>query len=187
MGKFTDPRFTPADAMIIKNKARGILGHFGFRFSDLEDLEQDLATHVFQKTCLHNPNRGSRDAFVGAIAGNKLLNIVEARTAKKRDDRRNIEYAEAPARALIDGTLSQTQIDLQLEMQAMATSLPSEVREVFDLMLLGYGETDIQKLLHLSRQRARTLMRKVAQHIRESNLGDYVGGATKRHTPSCRE
>jgi len=177
----------PADAAIIRSKAMGILGRFGFRLSDREDLVQDLATHVFQKTSLHDPGRGSREAFVGAIAGNKLLNIVEARLAQKRDDRRNIEYDDAPDRALIDGSLTQTQIDLQLEMQEMAKSFPPDLREVYELMLLGYREAEIQKHLHLSRQRVRTLVQKVEARIREEELGDYVGGATKRHPRSCRD
>jgi DNA-directed RNA polymerase specialized sigma24 family protein len=187
VGKDPDPRFTPADAAIVKSKARGVLGRFGFRVSDLEDLEQELATQVFQKTCLHDPERGSREAFVGAVAANKLLNLVQIRTARKRGDRRNFAYADAPDPALIDGTVTQTQIDLQLEMREMATSLPPDVREVYELMLQGYGEVDIQKHLHLSRQRVRTFMGKVEARLRETNLGIYVGRATKPHPNPCRD
>jgi hypothetical protein len=187
VGKDPDPRFTPADAEIVKNKARGVLGRFGFRLSDREDLEQDLATHVFQKTALHDPNRGSKKAFVGAIAENKLLNLIQIRTAKKRDDRQNIEYAEGPARTLIDGAVNQGQIDLQIEMREMARSMPRDVREVYELMLLGYREAELQSQLHFSRQRVRTLIKKVEASIRESNLRIYAGGATNPHPKPCRD
>lgn len=174
MGDHPDPRFTSADAKTVKEKAKQVIGQFGFIAADLEDLQQEVAMHVFQHTHRHDPTRGSREAFVGTTAKNKLLHMAEAKTAKKRDDRSNIEYGDAPDSALIDGSLHSSQLDLHLEMRSLADSLPPEQRAVYDLMLQGYVEADIQKYLRIGRQRVRNLIRRVEARIREANLGRYV-------------
>jgi DNA-directed RNA polymerase specialized sigma24 family protein len=168
-----DGRYLPADHEIVKRKASKFARS---NHVDADDIAQDLAAHIFQQSPRYDPNRGSREQFVTKVTTNKLLNIVEARNAKKRDDRRNLEYDDAPDRALIDGTMNESQVDLQVEMRAMAESLAPELRQIYDLMLQGYREADIQKHLHLGRQRVRTLMQKVTDAIRNANLNRYIGG-----------
>lgn len=170
MKQLWDERYLPADDEIVKRKA-AIFARTPRM--EPEDLAQDLASHLFQQT--HHV-RGNRAGFVARVVENKAMNLIEARRAKKRDDRRNIKYEDAPERALIDGTLNEAQIDLQLEMQALADALPPDLREVYELMVQGYLEADIQKHLHIGRQRVRTLMKKVEDRIREAKLGRYVGG-----------
>jgi DNA-directed RNA polymerase specialized sigma24 family protein len=143
---------------------------------EAEDVAQDLATHVFQQTHRARSGKEKRAHFVAKVVKNKALNLIEAQRAKKRDDRRNIDYEDAPDGALIDGSRNEAQVDLQLEMRELAKSLPLDQREVYSLMVQGYGEADIHKHLQISRQRARTLMKKVENGIREAKLGRYVGG-----------
>lgn len=88
-------RYQPSDAEIIKKKARKMVGHYGYRTCDVVDLEQELALHMVQQMRLYRPGRGTRAQFVNRIAKNKLLNIIERRTAQKRDDRRNVAIEKA--------------------------------------------------------------------------------------------
>lgn len=175
MKEFWDERYLPADHEIVKRKAAKLARSSRPRM-EAEDVAQDLAAHVFQQTHRVRASKGNRAHFVAKVVKNKALHLIEARRAKKRDDQRNIEYGDAPERALIDGTLNEAQIDLQLEMQALAQTLPPDLREVYELMVQGYGEADIQKHLHIGRQRVRTLIKKVEDRIREAKLGRYVGG-----------
>ncbi|HEV7300621.1 MAG TPA: transposase [Tepidisphaeraceae bacterium] len=55
MGEQQDGRFTPSDAALIRHKARRLVGHHGYRSSDVEDLEQDLMLHVLRQS--HRPPR----------------------------------------------------------------------------------------------------------------------------------
>lgn len=175
MKELWDERYQPADDEIVKRKAAKFARRNRSARLDAEEVSQELATHVFQNTHRHDHARGSREKFVSKVVKNKLLNLIEARTAKKRDDRRNIEYDQSPEGSLIDGSATAAQIDLQLELQVLAASMPAEMCQVYELMLQQFGEADIREHLRIGRQRVRTLMRKVEDRIREANLGRYVG------------
>jgi len=117
MRELWDERFTSADAEIVKKKARRMVGRSGYRDCDIADIEQEVATQVVQQLHRHRPERGSREGFVGKVAKNTLLNLIDKRSAKKRDDRRNIEYDDGPEGTLIDGTTTPEQIDLELDLK----------------------------------------------------------------------
>lgn len=165
-----DERYQPADAEIVKKKATRMAGRSGFRSADVADIEQELATHVFQQTHRHDPGRGPRDAFVGKIAMNKLLNLIEKRAAMKRDDRRNVEYDDGPDGSLIDGTVSNDQIDLGLDMKEAVSRMPHDVREAFELRMAGHSETELKELMGRTRAQVRALMQRLARFLAEAGL-----------------
>lgn len=172
MKKLWDERYQPADHAIIKRKAARFARKNRETMTE-EDLAQDLALRVIQQADRCNPARGPRDGFVGMVAHNHFLNLRAARHAEKRDDRRNVTYDEAPEHAMNDGC-SEQQVDLQIEMKALAASLSTELREVLELMLAGHCEADLQRHLHLSRRRVRTLVEQLTQLIRERKLHEYL-------------
>jgi len=161
-----DERYQPADHEIIRRKAAKF-ARSNRRPVDVDDIVQDLSLHVFQQTHRHDPARGTRAVFVDKVAKNKLLHLVEASQAKRRDDRRNVKYDDAPAHMLVGRYLTISQTSVTLDMRDLAAALPPDLRQVYDLQLQQFSEAEIQKHLHLSRQRVRTLARKVEDHIRE--------------------
>lgn len=163
-----DERYQPADAEIVKKKAARMAKRRGF---DVEDLAQELAMHVYQQTPKHDPARGRRDKFVGKVAKNRLLNLIESRRAQKRDDRRNIEYEDGPEGALIDGEVSQDQIDLSLDMQAAVARMPPDVRAAFEFRMAGHSETELQKLMGRTRAQIRTLLQRLERILKDAGLG----------------
>src|SRR5690606_8095170 len=105
-------------------------GHYGYRSSDVDDIEQELAMHAFQQTHRHDPNRGSRAKFIGKVATNRLINMVEARTAKKRDRRRDITIDGAPSDVLLDGHETPERLDLHLDVHAAIARMPADLQNI---------------------------------------------------------
>jgi len=161
-----DERYQPADHEIIRRKAAKF-ARTSRRRVDAEDIAQDLALHVLKWTDRHTPRPGTRAALMETMARNKLLNLIHARDAKKRDDRRNIDYDNAPERMLVARALTISQTCVTLDMRDLAAALPPDLRQVYDLLLQQFSDVEIQKHLGLSRQRVRTLVLKVEDHIRK--------------------
>lgn len=169
MGNHADPRFTEEDAEIIKRKAKRLAGHYGYRSSDVEDIEQDLAMHVFQQTHRHQPERGSREKFVSKVAKNKLLNLIEQRTAKKRDRRRDVRMDEVGEGALLDGENTPEQIDVGIDVRTVIALLPEDLRQVA-LLRQRHSEKELEGLLKLTRAQVRGRLQRLERIFREAGL-----------------
>jgi hypothetical protein len=169
MGVVPDPRYQPEDAEIIKKKAKRLVGHYGYRQDDVDDLEQELALHVFPRIHLHRPERGSREGFVGKMASNKLLNVIEQRTAQKRDRRYDTRIDDAGEDALNDGSTSQDRIDLQIDMRQVLARMPADLHKVA-LLRTQHSERELEGLLHLTRAEVRTRIAKVEKFLRDAGL-----------------
>jgi len=170
-----DERYQPADAEVIKRKARRLAGHYGYRVSDIADIEQEVATQVVQQLHRHDPSRGSREGFVGKVAKNTLLNLIDKRSAKKRDDRRNIEYDDGPEGTLIDGTTTPEQIDLELDLKDVMQRMPPDLRQVLELRMAGHSDAEMEDLLELTRARVRALIQRMEVFLREAGLDPQSG------------
>lgn len=168
-----DERYQPADAEIVKKKARQMMGRRTLRDCQLEDIEQEMALHVVRQSHRHRPDLGSREGFVGKTAKNALLNLIDKRSAKKRDDRRNIEYDDGPEGALADGESTQEQIDLELDLKDVVKRMSPDLQEVYALRLAGHSEAEMQDLLTLTRARVRVLIQRMEQHLKDSGLDPH--------------
>lgn len=165
-----DERYQPADAEIVKKKARQMWGPRGYLDYEIADIEQELAMQVFQRIDRQRPDRGPRAGFVAKVAKNALLNLIERRSAKKRDDRRNIEYGDGPEGTLIDGEMTAQQIDLELDLEDMKNRMPPDLRQVLELRMAGHSDRELEDRLGLTRGRVRTLSRRLQQFGTEAGL-----------------
>lgn len=173
-----DERFQPADAKIVKQKAKQLIGRRRLREHELEDIEQEMALRIIEQSTRHDPERGSREGFVGRTATNAFLSLHEKRTARKREDRRNISIEAAPSGSLNDGRLTQEQIDLALDLKQAVDRMPSDLRQVYDLRLAGHSETELQGLLNLPRGQMRTLTTRLKKHLESCLPGPDSDEAT---------
>ncbi|MCC7408909.1 MAG: hypothetical protein IT442_12610 [Phycisphaeraceae bacterium] len=164
-----DEKYQPTDAEIIKKKARKMIGHYGYRTCDVVDLEQELALHVVQQMQLYRPGRGTRAQFVSRIARNKLLNIIERRTAQKRDDRRNVAIEKVVPDVLPGDGTTPAGRDLGIDVQAVLERLPQELRQVAILLPEHKGQ-EIGRLLGLSRGQVRWRIQQIGQALSAAGL-----------------
>lgn len=169
MGNHADPRYTEEDAEIIKRKARRLAGHYGYRISDVEDIEQDLATHVFQQTHRHEPERGSREKFISRVVKNKLLNLIEQRTAKKRDRRRDVSADDVGDGVLLDAAATPERIDVGIDVRTVIARLPEQLRQVA-VLRQEHSEKEIEGLLGLTRAQVRGRLEHLERVFREAGL-----------------
>lgn len=165
-----DERYQPADAEIVKRKARQISGPRGYRDCELADIEQELAMQVFQHVHRQRPDRGSRAGFVGKVAKNALLNLIERRSAKKRDDRRNIEYDDGPEGTLLDGETTPEHIDHELDLEEVKRRMPPDLRQVLEMRMAGHSDKELESQLGLSRGKVRTLIQRLEQFGKDEGL-----------------
>lgn len=169
MGAIPDPRYTPDDAEIIKRKAKRLVGHYGYRTADVEDLQQELALHVFPRTRLHQPERGSREGFIGTVASNKIRNVIEQRTAQKRDQRHDVRIDDVGEGAVIDGTIAQERIDQQIDVREALRRMPADLREIA-LLRAEHTEKELGKLLHLTRAQVRTRLGNLEKFLQDAGF-----------------
>ena len=57
----------------------------GFSEADREDIEQDLALHAWRQRPKYDASRASQRTFANRVVMNKVVNMIEARQAEKRD------------------------------------------------------------------------------------------------------
>ena len=69
---------------LIAHKARQLCRLPGLTSSDVEDVEQELKLHLFQKSHLFDPTRASAITFANCVLENKACSIVRQLKAKKR-------------------------------------------------------------------------------------------------------
>jgi len=169
MNQERDDRFTPADAEIVKRKARNMFGQHGWNRQDVEDIEAELIFHIWKQSPRHDPAQGPRERFIKKITKNKMLNLIEARKAKKRDGRRNVLLDDAIEGAVLDGRNDPAKIDTQIAVRAVIAQLTPELRQVA-LLRQEHSERDLEKLLNLTRAQVRTRIHQLANIFRNSGL-----------------
>jgi RNA polymerase sigma-70 factor (ECF subfamily) len=75
---------SPFAKVIIRRKARLLVGRVGFTEQDREDLEQELALRLLRSLRLFNPERGHVNIFITTIVDREGDRILRERLTKKR-------------------------------------------------------------------------------------------------------
>lgn len=170
MGADTDPRLTEKDAEIIRRKAKRLVGHYGYRSSDVQDIEQDLAMHVFQQTCRHHPERGSRYGFVVTVVKNKLLNLIQLKRAMKRNNACEVRAEEVGEAGQLDERGSPEQIDIQIDVRDLLQRMPEDLQQIARLRMAGHRESELEELLNLTRAQVRSRLHRIEKLFRDAHL-----------------
>lgn len=173
MGNHADPRFTNADAEIIKHKVRKLIGRYGFNASDEPDLQQELAMHVSTRMARHDPARGARSTFVDRIVRNKIANILESRMALKRGGRkRPLALDAVPEGLLLDGQTDAHAVDLGMDVGSAVSALPPELREVA-IRLAKHSPSEVARMLGLTRGQMRQRMEAIRVHLEGAGVSPH--------------
>jgi hypothetical protein len=174
VGHYPDPRFTNADAEIIKHKVRKLIGHYGFNASDEPDLEQELAMHVSMRMVKYDPARGARSTFVDRIVRNKIANILEHRMAKKRGGRtRPMALDDVPEGLLLDGYADPEAIDLGLDVRNALAGLSPELQRIATLLTTN-TPSKAARALGLTRGQFRQLQEAIKTYLMGEGLDPHA-------------
>ena len=71
----------------IRRKAKQLVGQPGFNKSEREDLEQEMMLDLLQRMPKFNPDLAQQNTFIAHVVDHKVIKIIEARKAGKRDYR----------------------------------------------------------------------------------------------------
>lgn len=66
----------------IKLKVRQLIKRCGFDASERDDLEQELALHLFERIREHDPERGTMKTFIVCVVENKTRTMIRVRNRR---------------------------------------------------------------------------------------------------------
>jgi RNA polymerase sigma factor (sigma-70 family) len=162
--------YQPEDAEIVKRIARKFARRNPSPVLDVDEVEQELAMHVVKQSHLHDPSRGTRAQFISKIAKHRVLNMIEWRDARKRNDRRNVSSEVVGEHLMADSDDAFAQIDAAMDVEAVKKDLPQDLRAVAALWP-EYTPREIEQKLGLSRAAVRWRIQQIEQIFRD-RIGD---------------
>jgi len=169
MGNVPSEPFDPRIAEIIKQKARKLSRHRAIGPAEREDLEQDMSIHLLRAMGEFTAGRASLATFADRVLNNFSRNLIDQRTAKRRDRRRECQMSEAAAETLKDQATDQARVDAVLDISAAIRSLPQELRSVA-AMLGEHDEADAARRLGLTRSQLRHRKLLIRRHLQAAGL-----------------
>jgi len=166
MGALWDEWFTPPDATTIKYKVRTIIGRYGYREADAEDLEQRLAIQAWKAMHQHDPKKAKRSTFLKTVLENEAANIIAHDTAEKRDRRRERPLEAAGEGPVFEGTAEQSNVDRQRDIAAMIARLPEDLRTTAKLLMV-MSPAEAARQTGMTRGKVRQQATQIARYFRE--------------------
>ncbi len=179
----------------IKLKVRQLIKRCGFDASDREDLEQELALHLFERIREHDPERGTVKTFIVCIVENKARTMIRVRNRRaesiaaspfslneeipEEDGSGVMQRMEAIDREdylLGAGMLSRPTLELlemRIDVERVIDTLPPPLREICE-RLKTQNVTQISAGTGASRQQVYDAIRKLRGIFDETGLKDYL-------------
>jgi len=179
--------------ILIRCKARQLIGKAGLTWNDVEDLEQELMLHLLERLPKFDPEVAARTTFVANIVERKISNILRDRMREKRDGRRQFgslndliedDEGETIERAY---TLDQDAADirmgrrhrtreeearLRLDVSLLLSALPDDLRPVAQ-ELLQKTITEAAESLGMPRTTLYYAIERLRPFFDKAGLNDY--------------
>lgn len=181
-------------SQLIRQKARQLVRHPGFSKSEREDIEQELRIELVQKYRCFDPDRARETTFIARVVENKVISLIRARVAEKRDFRRDarslnetvsdaeggqVEQAQtldaAAARAHTGQARrsDEEQAQLRFDMAEVLKALPDDLRPLAEL-LMEMSEYAASRVLGKSRRQVANDVARLRELFEDADLRDYL-------------
>jgi hypothetical protein len=162
----TNP-FGPELTKMIQIKAKKFFARPIDRAYHAEDAEQDVKAHIFAHRAKLTARTASEKTVMDRAVRNKMLNLLDAQRAKRRDRRRDVGVEEVSA--LLDNERGLDVLITRLDLSAAMVLLPDDLRQLA-LLLMQTSPTDAQRQLKLTRGKLRQMMLHIAQHFKNCGI-----------------
>lgn len=172
-------------AALIRFKARQLVGKYGFKSTDREDIEQDLTLDYLKREERLDPRRAPRMAFIRIIVNRSAASLIRKRTCASRDFRRSIQTSagvagnEHSTREVADISQVAHVRDLQLDLADAMDTLETDLREVAKL-LTENRQAEVARQRNCSRDEMLRIIKRIRQHFESLGLRDYYPRKSKR-------
>lgn len=181
-------------SQLIRQKARQLVRHPGFRKSEQRDIEQELAMELVLKYRCFDPDRARETTFIARVVENKAISLVRARVAEKRDFRRDAhslnetvsdaEGGSVERAQTLDASSARThtgqaqrsaeeQAQLRFDMVEVLKALPEDLRPLAEL-LMEMSEYAASRVLGKSRRQVANDVARLRELFEDADLRDYL-------------
>jgi len=181
MGADRQITINEGDRMLIRAKARKLVGTHGYTTSDRADIEQELALHLVHQMDKFDSTRSRWNTFVDRIVDRRIISILRHRLAQRRDYRRTVPFDQPMAdqngerlepvdrrRARVNRSS-----DLAIDLSDVIECLDRDTRHMFGL-LMHESIAETARRLGLTRAEARTRVARIRKLLTDSGLEVYL-------------
>jgi len=176
---------------MIQCKARSLVGQVGLTADDVEDIEQELSTHLLERLPKFDPDKASPNTFAARLVDKKICSILRYRTQEIRDSRnkpRSLnEYVpdgegstvqlgytlERDERASLPRLTPEQETALRLDVESVLASLPPDVRHLAEL-LKHMSMSDAAKEMGMPRTTLYRLRCKLRKALEAAGLDEKI-------------
>lgn len=141
---------------LVHYKAHQLIGKFGIKHCDVDDIKQDLILDLLERLPKFDPAKAQYNTFVARIVERKISNMYRTRKTEKRDRRRESCSINGWVGDGQGGTIervatmsqdehdlrtdkyerpSSERADLQLDLKEVLSDLPVELRTAAELLM----------------------------------------------------
>lgn len=185
----------PYAARIVRSTSQRLIGKYGLREDDRDDIEQILIVAVLRNLPLYDESRGPREAFISRIVRNRTRNIIAGQKATCRDYRSRVGSLQDPIPSCHDGdeiewgetfdageylrlTRGQRgeaeQIDLRIDLGQVLSELPPDLKALCTSLIQGLNDTEAARQLGISRTTFYERRKRLKQRFMEAGLSIYL-------------
>lgn len=195
--KSVSAAFTKLEIDLVKGKAKGLIGKYGFSEADRPDLEQELFLEVFLKrnTSLNWPTKSATQRTVlSRILDNRIRNIIDAACSDKRRVSMHSDSLSTPVGynpggdpiTLLDllsedGQLGHEHphtaggtIDLRIDLSLRTPALSEVHIDITVYLSEGRTVSEIAELMGMKRRTLRNRLAQLQTILEELGIGDYA-------------
>lgn len=190
MGTSTKITLNEYATTLIRLKARQLIGRYGFKRSDREDIEQDLTLDLLTRLDRFDLGKGRPATFMRLVVDRRAASLVRERKALMRDHCRTNHSLDELSDENGDGTFTEPtlddrdQQDLAIDMTEALEALPGELRSIAEDLRDGHKLAEIARQRGCSREVMRGKVRHIRKHFAQRGLDEYVahqsGDATRK-------
>ena len=180
--------------VLIRCKARQLVGKAGFTWDDVEDLVQEMTLDLLSRLPKFDPDKAAHTTFVARVIERKISKLFRDRRREKRDYRRESDSLNDPVK---DGggetierayTMDQDAVDIRmgrrdrtredeamlcLDVSLVLSGLPDDLRPVAE-ELMKKTITEAAKSLGMPRSTLYGAIDRLRPFFESGVLGDYV-------------
>ena len=186
------PNISEYTRTLITVKARQLVGHYGYKSCDREDLEQELVLAVLEAQSAWDASRASRNTFDNRIVNRKIATMIRHRRRQCRDYRREeasldesisdsdgtpvarvATLTDESDHRLADVTKIKDLIDLQVDTRVTVASLTPHQRRLCELLSAG-SVADAARALGVSKPTVFKRIRLIREQFAKQGLEEYL-------------
>lgn len=149
------------DLRCVRHFARLVKRRMQHCYLDCDDIEQELAMHLWRRLCRYLPERSSRGTFIRHVLRNKAASILRDQGRKKRmlrlapleeveDPSWPVEPVSGCAVCSLSTSSAQCRVDMALDLAAAIVRLPPCLRQLCSL-LGTMPQAELRRRLGLSK------------------------------------